>query len=259
MNSNILDLKDFLDEKVALYNSRGFIEGDPICIPRSFSLKQDIEIAGFFAATLAWGNRTSIINSCKKLMTWMDNAPHQFIKNHEETDLKGFLGFAHRTFNATDLLYFIYFLKEHYRKYDSLEAAFVPGKVYKEENVGGALTYFHNYFFSPDDHPVRTKKHIATPERNSACKRLNMYLRWMVRNDNMGVDFGIWKKISPRQLVCPLDVHVARVANKLNLLPTNKADWKNAVYLTNLLKELNPNDPAIYDFALFGLGVAEKF
>ncbi len=256
--ASIHDLKDFLDEKVALYNRPGFIEKDPVCIPHSFSKKQDIEIAGFFAAILAWGNRTSIINSSNKLMGWMDGAPHDFIVNHEETDLKGFLGFAHRTFNATDLLYFIYFLKEHYRKHNSLEDAFVPGRSYKEPNVEQALVHFHNYFFSIE-HPDRTRKHIATPQRNSACKRINMYLRWMVRKDNCGVDFGIWHKIKPAQLICPLDVHVASVANHLKLLPANKADWKNAVYLTSLLKELNPADPAIYDFALFGLGMAEQF
>jgi uncharacterized protein (TIGR02757 family) len=258
MKGDIKSLRGFLNEKVALYNSQGFIEKDPICIPHSFSKKQDIEIGGFFASTLAWGNRTSIISSSKKLMSWMDNAPHQFIMDHEEADLTGFLKFAHRTFNATDLLYFIFFLKTHYKGHESLEDAFVPAKTYKEENVGEAITYFHNYFFSLE-HPPRTKKHIATPERNSACKRINMYLRWMVRNDNKGVDFGIWKKISPAQLICPLDVHVARVAHKLHILPSNKADWKNAVYLTNLLKELNPSDPAVYDFALFGLGMAEKF
>ena len=191
-------------------------------------------------------------------MGWMGGAPHNFIVNHEETDLKGFLGFAHRTFNATDLLYFIHFLRQHYRKYDSLEDAFVPGRTYKEPNVEQALVYFHNYFFSIE-HPDRTRKHIATPQRNSACKRINMYLRWMVRKDKCGVDFGIWNKIKPAQLICPLDVHVASVANRLKLLPANKADWKNAVYLTSLLKELNPTDPAIYDFALFGLGMAEQF
>ena len=191
-------------------------------------------------------------------MGWMDNTPHDFIVNHKETDLKGFMHFAHRTFNTTDLLYFIYVLSQHYKQFNSLEDAFVPGKKYKETNVEQALVHFCNYFFS-GEHPDRTRKHIATPARNSACKRINMYLRWMVRKDNKGVDFGIWNKISPAQLICPLDVHVARVAHRLELLPTNKADWKNAVFLTGLLKELNAADPAIYDYALFGLGMAERF
>ncbi len=251
-------LKKFLDSKVVLYNQPSFIEKDPICIPHSFKKKQDIEIAGLFAAVLAWGNRTTIINNCRKLMGWMDNAPHDFIFHHHESELKGFIHFAHRTFNATDLLYFISLLQHHYRRYDSLEDAFVPGKNYNEETVEQALIHFHNYFFSIE-HPVRTRKHISTPERNSACKRLNMYLRWMVRKDNAGVDFGIWKKIKPKQLICPLDVHVARVAERLELLPDAKSNWRNAMALTEQLRALNPRDPAIYDYALFGLGMGERF
>ena len=189
----------------------------------------------------------------------MDGQPtHDFILNHHDSDLKTFVTFAHRTFNATDLLYFISFLQYHYRRYPSLEDAVVPGKKYSEPNVEQALIHFHNYFFSIE-HPERTRKHIATPERNSACKRINMYLRWMVRHDNKGVDFGLWRKIQPPQLICPLDVHVARVAHRLELLPDIKSNWKNAVTLTAHLKTLNPADPAIYDFALFGLGMAEKF
>jgi len=251
-------LKKFLDEKTALYNQPSFIELDPVCIPHAFIKKQDIEIAGLFAAVLAWGNRTTIINNCRKLMGWMDNAPHDFILNHKDTDLKGFVHFAHRTFNATDLLYFIELLQYHYQKHDSLEDAFVPGKQYKEDTVEQALIHFHDYFFSIE-HPERTKKHIATPQRNSACKRLNMYLRWMVRKDNAGVDFGIWKKIKPHQLICPLDVHVARVAERLGLLDNIKSNWNNAMQLTEHLRVLNPKDPAIYDYALFGLGMGERF
>lgn len=255
--STILHLKDFLDEKVALYNNLGFIEKDPISIPHSFTKKQDIEISGFFAAILAWGNRTSIINSSKKLMNWMDNAPHDFIVHHQETDLKRFLSFAHRTFNTTDLLYFIHFLNYHYNQHTTLEDAFVPAATYKESNVEQALIHFHNYFFSIE-HPQRTQKHIATPIRNSACKRINMYLRWMVRKDKRGVDFGLWKKIKPAQLICPLDVHVVRTAYKHGLIPNEKADWKNAVQLTNELKKLNNKDPVVYDYALFSLGVEAK-
>jgi len=252
------NLKKFLDAKVLIYNKPGFIEKDPVVIPHSFTKQQDIEIAGLFAALLAWGNRTTIINNCRQLMLLMGNAPHDFILNHKDTDLKPFTHFAHRTFNATDLLYFIAFLQYHYRQYDSLEDAFVPGKQYKEENVEQALIHFHDYFFSIE-HPERTKKHIATPVRNSACKRINMYLRWMVRKDKNGVDFGIWKKIKPAQLICPLDVHVARVAERLELIDNIKSNWANAVTLTARLKELNPADPAVYDYALFGLGAEERF
>jgi uncharacterized protein (TIGR02757 family) len=250
-------LKVFLDAKVRLYNQASFIEKDPVCIPHSFSKMQDIEISGLFAAVLAWGNRTTIINNCSKLMKWMDNQPHDFIRHHKDTDLKGFIHFAHRTFNATDLLYFISLLQYHYLRHESLEDAFVPGRSYKEDNVAQALVHFHNYFFSIE-HPERTKKHIATPERNSACKRINMYLRWMVRKDDKGVDFGFWKKIKPYQLICPLDVHVARVAERLGLTDNIKSNWNNALQLTAHLKELNPKDPAIYDYALFGLGMAER-
>lgn len=251
-------LKHFLDAKVALYNQPSFIDKDPICIPHAYTKTQDIEISGLFAAVLAWGNRTTIINNCKKLMGWMDNSPHEFILHHKDTDLKPFLHFAHRTFNTTDLLYFLHFLQYHYRQHNSLEDAFVPAKNYREENVEQALIHFHNYFFSIE-HPERTRKHIATPERNSACKRLNMYLRWMVRKDRKEVDFGIWKKIKPSQLICPLDVHVARVAERLGLIDDSKSNWANALELTGRLKALNPEDPAIYDFALFGLGAEERF
>lgn len=255
---DIKALKNLLDEKVRLYNQPSFIKGDPIVVPHRFTKRQDIEIAGLFAAVLAWGNRTTIINSTNKIMQWMDDTPHDFIVNHQDTDLKKMLGFAHRTFNATDLLYFIYFLRYHYSQYNSLEDAFVPDATYEHETVEQALIHFHNYFFSIE-HPERTRKHIATPARKSACKRINMYLRWMVRTDNHGVDFSLWKKISPRQLVCPLDVHVGRVAFRLRLIRNEKSDWQNALSLTQSLRELNPEDPAVYDYALFGLGAEERF
>lgn len=258
MDKRLSSLKKLLDDKVRLYDQPSFIKGDPISIPHRFTKKQDIEISGLFAAVLAWGNRTTIINNCSKLMGWMDNAPHDFIVSHHESDLKPFIHFVHRTFNATDLLYFISFLQYHYKQHPSLEDAFVPGKAYTEENVQQALVHFHNYFFSIE-HPERTKKHIATPARKSACKRINMYLRWMVRKDKAAVDFGIWKKIKMSQLVCPLDVHVARVAERLELLPDNRSNWQNAVTLTEQLKQMNPTDPAVYDYALFGLGMAERF
>ncbi len=257
MDDRLTSVKKLLDEKVRLYNQPSFIKGDPISVPHQFTKQQDIEIAGLFAAVLAWGNRTTIINNCNKLMQWMDNSPHEFIMNHSAPELKPFLKFVHRTFNATDLMYFIHFLKYHYTKCDSLEDAFVPEKAYTEETVEQALIHFHNYFFSIE-HPERTRKHIATPARKSACKRINMYLRWMVRKDKQGVDFGLWKKIQPHQLVCPLDVHVARVSARLGLIDNEKSDWKNAMLLTNRLREMNPKDPAVYDYALFGLGVAER-
>ena len=251
-------LRSFLDEKIKLYNREAFIAGDPICIPHRFSNPRDIEVAGFFTATLAWGNRTTIINNCLRLLDWMDQAPHDFILHHQPQDLKPMLGFVHRTFNATDLLYFIERLQAHYREYESLEQAFFPQHFEGEISVENALTHFHNYFFS-EEHPERTRKHISTPARGSACKRLCMFLRWMVREDDAGVDFGIWKTLSPDKLICPLDVHVARVAYRLGLISRDKADWRSATELTEVLKRWRPEDPAIYDFALFGLGMAERF
>ena len=246
-------LKIFLDKKVDEYNQPSFIKNDPISIPHSFSKKQDIEVSGFFAAVFAWGNRTTIIQKCRELMQRMDNAPHDFILNHEEQHLSHLLGFKHRTFNDTDLLYFVAFLQHHYRNNKSLESAFV------DKDIEHALTRFYHYFFSLDHVPQRTKKHIASPERKSTCKRLNMFLRWMVRNDNKGVDFGIWKKIKPSQLICPVDLHVARVARRFKLLDRKQTDWQAALDLTAHLKQLDANDPVKYDFALFGLGVMERF
>jgi uncharacterized protein (TIGR02757 family) len=260
---NEFKLKEFLNSKADEYNRPTFIKDDPICIPHLFSKKQDIEIAGFFAAIFAWGNRTIIINKSKELMQLMAMQPYQFCLNHETKDLERLLQFRHRTFNATDLLYFVEFLKYHYSRFKSLEDAFL--KNLSETSLKGneiaeiALTNFHHYFFSLEHVPPRTKKHIATPEKKSNCKRLNMFLRWMVRKDDKGVDFGIWNKIKPSQLICPVDVHVARVAKRLGLLKRKQVDWRAALELTEYLRTLDPFDPAKYDFALFGLGVIEKY
>ena len=252
-------LKDFLDQKVLEYNTPAFIENDPISVPHFFTKKQDIEIAAFFASVFAWGNRTTIINKSRELMQLMENAPYDFILNHKESDLKKMLGYKHRTFNVTDLLYFIMFLKYHYNQSKTLETAFSNWMDRNDPNVEKALTGFHHYFFSIPDAPARTRKHIATPERGSTCKRLNMFLRWMVRKDNKGVDFGIWNKIAPSQLLCPIDVHVARVAKRINLITRKQVDWLSALELTDHLKKFDREDPAKYDFALFGLGVVEQF
>ena len=254
------DLKIFLDKKVIQFNNPSFIKDDPVCIPHLFSKKHDIEIAGFFAATFAWGIRKTIINKCKYLLNLMDNAPYDFCINHTDDDLKKLMGFCHRTFNDTDLLYFISFFKFHYSKNKSLENAFFNKQTLTQSNkIEAALNYFYSYFFLLEHVPSRTKKHVATPGKNSSCKRLNMYLRWMVRNDGKGVDFGIWKKISSADLVCPVDLHVARVARNFGLLKREQVDWQAAVALTNELKKLDKDDPVKYDFALFGLGILEKY
>lgn len=251
-------LQEFFNKKVKEYNQPSFIATDPICIPHLFTKKQDIEIAGFFAAIFAWGNRTTIINKSKELMLLMQMQPYSFCLNASPTELKKLEGFKHRTFNTTDLLYCIEFFKQHYSQYDSLENAFLPNNK-ATKNIKDSLSYFHHYFFSLEDAPKRTQKHISTPEKGSSCKRLNMFLRWMVRKDKAGVDFGIWKNIQPNQLICPIDVHVARVAKRFNLLDRKQTDWLAAEELTNYLKKLDPKDPAKYDFALFGLGVIEKY
>lgn len=252
-------LKDFLDARVALYNQPSFIAADPISIPHRFTLKQDIEIAGFFAALFAWGNRTIIINKCTELMHLMDDAPYDFMLHHTDGDLKKFFPFKHRTFNTTDLLYFISFLQYYYSQHLSLESAFSIWLTEADATIEKALVHFHDYFFALPFAPDRTRKHIATPARGSHCKRLNMFLRWMVRKDEHGVDFGIWNEIKLSQLVCPIDVHVARVARRLNLLTAKQLNWKAALELTGHLRQFDPADPVKYDFALFGLGVVEKF
>jgi len=256
----VLELKDFLDEKFALYNTFDFIELDPISIPHQYKKKQDIEIAGFFAATLAWGQRVTVIKKSTELLQMMDNTPHDFLLNHTESDLKNFEKFKHRTFNATDALYFIASLSHYYQRHDSLEDAFLPSADSTSDfPVEAGLMHFHDTFFSLPDYPARTLKHVSTPARKSACKRLCMYLRWMVRQDDKGVDFGIWKKIYPSQLVCPCDVHVERVARKLKLIKSKQLNWQTALELTANLRSLDPQDPVKYDFALFGLGIIEHF
>lgn len=252
-------LKDFLNKKVDEYDQPFFIEADPICIPHLFTQKEDIEIAGFFAAIFAWGNRTTIINKSKELMQLMDNSPYQFCLHHSPAELNALLLFKHRTFNATDLLYFIEFFKFHYSRHPSLETAFTKWMKKWDENIEQALNGFYSYFFSLDEVPKRTMKHIASPAKKATCKRLCMYLRWMVRKDKHGVDFGLWNAISPAQLIVPLDVHVARVARHFNLLVRKPTDWQAALELTAAMKTLDKKDPAKYDFALFALGVLEKF
>ena len=229
---------------------------------------------GLWAAVLAWGQRVTIINKCRELITLMDGAPYDFIMGHEETDLKKLLKFKHRTFNDIDTLYFISFFKHHYTNHQSLESAFIPGPLKGEEYgeslnlnippLGGEgaenyLNHFRSYFFSLPDFPHRTKKHISSPSQKSTCKRLNMFLRWMVRKDDCGVDFGIWNNIKPSELICPCDLHVDRVARKLTLITRKQTDWQTAVELTERLREFDPTDPVKYDFALFGLGIEEKF
>jgi uncharacterized protein (TIGR02757 family) len=253
-------IKQLLDQKVKQYNHIDFIEKDPISIPHLYTKQQDIEIAAFFAAIFAWGNRTTIIQKSKELLERMDNAPFEYCTQHQVKDLKKLIGFAHRTFNDRDLLYCIAFFKHHYANQKSLETAFFmdqdSGK--KVKTVAAGLVNFKNYFFSLEDAPYRTKKHIASPENGSTCKRLNMFLRWMVRKDQHGVDFGLWKAVSPADLIIPIDVHVARVSRSFGLISRPQIDWLTALELTEYCRTLDARDPVKYDFALFSLGVTEK-
>jgi len=250
------ELKEFLDTKVIQYNHPGFLKSDPLQIPHRFTKKQDIEISAFFTATIAWGNRKSIITNGLRLMELMDNAPYDFVMQHRATDLDKLQSFVHRTFNGEDVSYFIKSLKNMYTKHHGLESIFSQRATNK--SVQPAISAFKSIFFELP-HPKRTTKHIADPHKGSAAKRINMFLRWMVRDNTTGVDFGLWKQISPSQLSCPLDVHSGNVARKLKLLKRKQNDAKALQELDTNLRKLDPLDPVKYDFALFGLGVFEKF
>ncbi len=250
------ELKDFLDQKVVQYNHPKFLEDDPLQIPHRFSKKEDIEISGFLTATIAWGNRKSIIKNASRMMELLDNAPYDFVLNHNETDLEKLLPFVHRTLNGSDLQYFIQSLQNMYTNHDGLEAVFV--KHQEKDSLQSAISKFKEVFFKLP-HQTRTMKHISDPNKGSAAKRINMFLRWMVRNNDTGVDFGIWKGLNPNQLSCPLDVHSGNVARKLKLLRRKQNDAKALAELDKNLRKLDSKDPVKYDFALFGLGVFEKF
>jgi len=253
---NKTELKEFLDEKVIQYNNSKFIESDPIQIPHRYHLKEDIEISGFLTATIAWGNRKMIIKNANRMMELMGNSPYDFVMDHKEHHLDNFEGFVHRTFNSIDFTYFIKALKHIYSNHNGLEQIFSKNR--SSISMQPAIHSFKNIFFETS-HLKRSEKHISDPLKGSAAKRINMFLRWMVRNDIAGVDFGIWKSISPSLLSCPLDVHSGNVARKLNLLQRKQNDAKALAELDASLREMDNNDPVKYDFALFGLGVFEQF
>jgi uncharacterized protein (TIGR02757 family) len=250
------ELKEFLDAKVEQYNRPDFLSTDPLRIPHSFTKKEDVEISGFLTATIAWGNRKSIINNAERMMEMLDNSPFDFVMNHQEKDLEKLESFVHRTFNGEDLKYFIRSLNNIYNHHQGLEHTFA--KKGDSVSLQMSISHFKTIFFELD-HQARTTKHISDPQKGSAAKRINMFLRWMVRNNNNGVDFGIWNKISPSQLSCPLDVHSGNVARKLGLIQRKQNDGKALEELDANLRKLDPTDPVKYDFALFGLGVFEKF
>ncbi|MGI9547714.1 MAG: TIGR02757 family protein [Flavobacteriaceae bacterium] len=253
---NKQDLKEFLEAKVHQYNHPGFLADDPISVPHNFEQKEDIEISAFLTATIAWGNRKSIIRSAKRMMDIMDWEPYNFVKNYKPSDSVKFAGYVHRTFNEEDLKYFVISLQNVYTNHGGLEAIFSLHK--NDNNLQAAISVFKKRFFELN-HPKRSTKHISDPLKGSAAKRINMFLRWMVRDNSQGVDFGLWMEIKPSQLSCPLDVHSGRVARKLGLLHRQQNDAKAVMELDASLRKLDPADPVKYDFALFGLGVFEKF
>ncbi|MCL8005956.1 TIGR02757 family protein [Gelidibacter japonicus] len=253
---NKIELKEFLEAKVEEYNHPRFIETDPIQIPHQFSKKEDIEIAGFLTATISWGNRKSIITNANKMMMLLNQSPFDYVMNHEASDLEKLRPFVHRTFNEDDLIQFIKSLNHIYKNHGGLEAVF--SKYSEEFSTQNAIHQFKKHFFEIE-HLTRTQKHVSDPSKNSAAKRINMFLRWMVRDDNNGVDFGIWKSLTPAQLSCPLDVHSGNVARALGLLKRKQNDAKALKELDLALRKLDINDPVKYDFALFGLGVFERF
>lgn len=248
------ELKQLLEELYLRYNNPSFIGPDPVCVPHRYTRLQDIEIAGLFAALLAWGQRSTIINNANRLMDLMDDAPYDFMLHHTKTDRKRFKSFVHRTFQPQDLEYFLISLQHQYKTHNSLETLFADGMAENEAHVGPGLVNFHRQFFSLP-HLPRTEKHLQNPDRKSACKRINLFLRWMVRKDLHGVDFGLWTRIKPSQLLCPLDVHVQRTAQELGLLKRTQSDWQACLELTEALRRFDPADPVKYDFALFGMGM----
>ncbi len=257
MKMNQKDLKNHLDILYQKTAHIGFIEHDPISIPHRFAKKEDIELAGFFASIFAWGQRITIINKTNDLLNRMDESPYDFLLHHKTIDLKSMQGFVHRTFNETDLLYFIQRLKRYYIEDGGLEEAFSKHLGKEDQTIEQSLIGFYDSFFDVEFSPKRTRKHIASPSKQSTSKRLCMYLRWMVRKDE--VDFGIWNTISPAQLMMPLDVHVERMARDLKLIQRKQRDWKTVVELTNKLRKLDPSDPVKYDFSLFGGSVMGLF
>lgn len=250
------EIKAFLDEKVERFNRRDFIKDDPIQIPHRFTFKEDIEISAFLAATIAWGQRVTIINNANRLIEWMDNAPSDFIRNHSPQDRQVFSSFVHRTFNGDDAQFFLASLQNIYLYHDGLESVFSKGL--KKSDVGAAIGQFRDVFFELE-HLSRTQKHVSNPSKGSSAKRLNMFLRWMVRQDKNRVDFGLWKSISPGKLMLPLDIHTGNVSRKLGILERKQNDWKAVEEVTNALVKMDPEDPIKYDFALFGLGAIEGF
>lgn len=244
--------KALLDEAYDRLARPDFCQGDPVQVPRSFTRKEDREVMGFFTATIAWGQRKTIITNARRLAELMDGKPFDFVMGADNMDLSRLDRFAHRTFNGTDARQFVLSLRSLYRMHGDLEGAFLAnGRI---DDMAAAIGRFKQRFFT-GEHALRTRKHVADPSRGSNAKRINMFLRWMVRPDDRGIDMGLWKRVPTKALHVPLDVHTGRVARELGLLQRGQDDWKSVIELTEALRQLDPVDPIRYDIALFGLGV----
>lgn len=253
MKMKDLEMKEYLDEQMSKYNLANFVDEDPIAIPHRFSKREDIEIAAFFSAIIAWGQRPTIMKNAHSLMERMEEAPYDFVMNATETDLQNFDGFVHRTFNAEDAKHFVRALKKVYLN-GGLEQVFIDAYIAGQPNYKSGIMALRELFFSIPHQP-RTQKHLANPDKGSSAKRLNMFLRWMVRQDKRGVDFGLWTKLDSALLLLPLDVHTGNVSRQLGLLKRTQNDWKAVIEISEQLKRFDPKDPIKYDFALFGIGV----
>ena len=253
MKMNDLEMKEYLDEQMSKYNLANFIDEDPIAIPHGFSKREDIEIAAFFSAIIAWGQRPTIMKNARSLMERMEETPYDFVMNATETDLQAFDGFVHRTFNSEDAKHFVRALKIVYQN-GGLEQVFVDASISGERNYKSGIMALRELFFNIPHQP-RTQKHLANPDKGSSAKRLNMFLRWMVRQDKRGVDFGLWTQLDSSLLLLPLDVHTGNVSRELGLLKRAQNDWKAVIEISEQLKRFDPKDPIKYDFALFGIGV----
>jgi len=254
MYQDLSEIKELLDYKYDWYNRTAFIEGDPVSIPHLFNRKEDIEIAGFLTAVISWGQRKTILNNANQLLKIMDFCPYDFVINARDSDFRAFESFKHRTFNGIDCIFFLQSLQQIYLNHGGMENAFKA----HGDGIKSSIIHFRSLFFSIP-HPSRTLKHLADPAAGASAKRINMFLRWMVRKDDRGVDFGIWNTIKPSQLYCPLDIHTGNVARKLGLITRRQNDWKALEELMVHLKSFDPEDPVKYDFALFGLGIFENF
>ena len=247
------ELLELLEELYSRYDKPEFIENDPISIPHKFVKEEDIEISGFLSATIAWGKRNIIVRNAERMVSLMEGEPYRFVMEASDREFISLFDFVHRTFNGEDFITFVKSLKNIYRNHGGLKTIFVDS--YKSSgDIRFSLEHFREIFFE-EEHLRRSERHLSSITKKSACKRLNMFLRWLVRSDENGVDFGIWSEIPSSALYIPLDVHVGNVSRELGLLGRKQNDWRAVEELTQNLRRFDSNDPVKYDYALFGVGI----